>query len=150
MRIPGADQAIGHLIKWSEKDEWAPYRRHVFTEHFELIIVIGAMYRVWAAHQALAAIDPAEASSRYGDPWGQALKELTEQGIAEELVIASASRAQRSELIYGQSTTAETISTYEPKRTTTPFIYRVSPLLIDLGKTVDFDDALKREASKRE
>jgi hypothetical protein len=27
MRIPGADQAIGHLIKWSEKDEWAPYRR---------------------------------------------------------------------------------------------------------------------------
>ena len=50
----------------------------------------------------------------------------------------------------GQSTTAETISTYEPKRTTTPFIYRVSPLLIDLGKTVDFVDALKREASKQE
>jgi hypothetical protein len=24
MRIPGADQAIGNLIKWSEKDEWAP------------------------------------------------------------------------------------------------------------------------------
>jgi len=38
MRIPGADQAIGHLIKWSEKDEWAPYRRHVFAEHFELIM----------------------------------------------------------------------------------------------------------------
>jgi isopenicillin N synthase-like dioxygenase len=36
MRIPGADQAIGHLIKWSEKDEWAPYRRQVFAEHFEL------------------------------------------------------------------------------------------------------------------
>jgi hypothetical protein len=38
MRIPGADQAIGHLIKWSEKDEWEPYRRQVFAEHFELIM----------------------------------------------------------------------------------------------------------------
>ena len=38
MRIPGADQAIGHLIKWSEKDEWAAYRRQVFAEHFELIM----------------------------------------------------------------------------------------------------------------
>ena len=38
MRIPGADQAIRHLIKWSEKDEWAPYRRQVFAEHFELIM----------------------------------------------------------------------------------------------------------------
>ena len=38
MRIPGADQAIGHLIKWSEKDEWAPYRRQVFAEHFEVIM----------------------------------------------------------------------------------------------------------------
>ena len=38
MRIPGADQAIGHLIKWSEKDEWEPYRRQVFAEYFELIM----------------------------------------------------------------------------------------------------------------
>ena len=38
MRIPGVDQAIGHLIKWSEKDEWEPYRRQVFAEHFELIM----------------------------------------------------------------------------------------------------------------
>ena len=38
MPIPGADQAIGHLIKWSEKDEWAPYRRQGFAEHFELIM----------------------------------------------------------------------------------------------------------------
>src|SRR6516162_8882179 len=38
MRITGADQAIGHLIKWSEKDEWAPHRRQVFAEHFELIM----------------------------------------------------------------------------------------------------------------
>jgi hypothetical protein len=38
MRIPGADEAIGNLIKWSEKDEWAPYRQQVFAEHFELIL----------------------------------------------------------------------------------------------------------------
>jgi hypothetical protein len=38
MRIPGADQAIGNLIKWSEKDEWAPYRQQVFAEHFEVIL----------------------------------------------------------------------------------------------------------------
>ena len=38
MRIPGADQAIGHLIKWLEKDEWEPYRRQVVAEHFELIM----------------------------------------------------------------------------------------------------------------
>jgi hypothetical protein len=38
MRIPGADQAIGNLIKWSEQDEWAPYRQQVFAEHFELIL----------------------------------------------------------------------------------------------------------------
>lgn len=38
MRIPGADQAIGNLIKWSEKDEWAPYRQQVFAKHFEVIL----------------------------------------------------------------------------------------------------------------
>jgi hypothetical protein len=38
VRIPGADQAIGYLIKWSEKDEWAQYRQQVFAEHLELIL----------------------------------------------------------------------------------------------------------------
>jgi hypothetical protein len=33
MRIPGADQAIGNLVKWSAKDEWAPLRDQVFAEH---------------------------------------------------------------------------------------------------------------------
>jgi hypothetical protein len=104
------------------------------------------MYKMWAAHQTLAATDPAEASRRYGDPWPLTLKELTEKGMTEELVVAGAARAQRSGLIYGQTTTNVTFSSSEPKQTTAPFIYRVSPLLIDLGKTVDFDDALRREA----
>lgn len=34
MRIPGGDQAIGNLVKWSAKDEWAPLRDQVFAEHF--------------------------------------------------------------------------------------------------------------------
>ncbi len=37
MRIPGADQAIGNLVKWSAKDDWAPFQAQVFAEHFELV-----------------------------------------------------------------------------------------------------------------
>ena len=37
MRIPGADQAIGNLVKWSAKDYWAPFQAQVFAEHFELV-----------------------------------------------------------------------------------------------------------------
>jgi hypothetical protein len=37
MRIPGADQAIGNLVKWSSREEWAPYQAEVFAEHFELV-----------------------------------------------------------------------------------------------------------------
>jgi hypothetical protein len=131
-------------------DEFLQYAEALGSLSRDEIIVIGAMYKMWAAHQVLAATDPAEASRKYGDPWPLTVKELTEKGMAEELVIAGAARAQRSGLIYGQSTTIETISTYEPKKTTTPFVYRVSPLLIALGKTVDFDDALRKEAKERE
>jgi hypothetical protein len=120
-------------------DEFLQYAEALASLSRDEIIVIGTMYKMWAAHQALAATDPAEASRRYPDPWPLTLKYLIEKGITEELVITGAARAQRSGLIYGLSTSIETISTYEPKKTTTPFIYRVSPLLIDLGKTVDFD-----------
>jgi hypothetical protein len=37
MRIPGADQAIGNLVKWSLKDEWELYRAEVFADHFTLV-----------------------------------------------------------------------------------------------------------------
>lgn len=37
MRIPGVDQAIGNLVGWSAKEDWAPYRNQVFAEHFDLI-----------------------------------------------------------------------------------------------------------------
>ena len=37
MRIPGAEKAIGNLIKWSAKEDWTPYREQVFAEHFDII-----------------------------------------------------------------------------------------------------------------
>lgn len=33
MRIPGREQAGRNLIKWSEKDDWAPLKAQVFAEH---------------------------------------------------------------------------------------------------------------------
>lgn len=38
MRIPGASQAIINLLKWAEKDEWDPYQRLVFADHFDFIV----------------------------------------------------------------------------------------------------------------
>jgi hypothetical protein len=37
MRIAGADQAIGNLVKWSTRDDWAPYREEVFASHLDFI-----------------------------------------------------------------------------------------------------------------
>jgi hypothetical protein len=37
MRIPGADKAIGNLLKWSTKEEWRQFREQVFAEHFDLV-----------------------------------------------------------------------------------------------------------------
>ena len=44
-----------------------------------------AVYKVWAEHQDLAATNPMEAA-KYTDPWVLALRKLTTQGMAEELV----------------------------------------------------------------
>ncbi len=37
MRIPGADEAIENLVKWSAKEEWTPFREQMFAEHFDMI-----------------------------------------------------------------------------------------------------------------
>jgi len=37
MRIAGVDQAIGHLVKWAEREDWAPYREEVFASHLAWI-----------------------------------------------------------------------------------------------------------------
>ena len=57
-----------------------------------------------------------------------------------------ASRAQRSGLIYPMSG----VGGFPDQRRAGSLIFRVSPLLIELGMTVDFEDALRREACGRE
>ncbi len=37
MRIPGADRAIGNLVKWSTKDDWGPFLESVFASHLNPI-----------------------------------------------------------------------------------------------------------------
>lgn len=37
MRVPGVDQAIANLVRWSASETWAPYRDHVFAEHIDTV-----------------------------------------------------------------------------------------------------------------
>lgn len=37
MRIAGANRAIGNLVKWAAKDDWAFYREEVFASHLDFI-----------------------------------------------------------------------------------------------------------------
>jgi hypothetical protein len=104
-------------------------------------MVIGTLYRISAAHQSLAAADPAEAY-KYQDPWLPTLRELTGKGMTEELIATAAAQAQRSDLIYGLP--GPTYPSQNPDLASTPG-YRVSPMLVDLARTVDFEDAFRRE-----
>lgn len=38
MRIAGGDKAIANLVKWSNKDEWAPYLEEVLASHMGAIV----------------------------------------------------------------------------------------------------------------
>jgi len=123
-------------------DEFLQYADALGSLSREEILVIGTMYEMWAAHQALAVTDPAEASNRYGDPWARTSQELMRLGMKEEVISAAASRAQRSGLIYPLSR----IGGFSDHAAAGDLIFRVSPLLGDLCRTVDFEDALRREA----
>ena len=37
MRVPGVDQAIANLVRWSASETWAPCRDHVFAEHIDTV-----------------------------------------------------------------------------------------------------------------
>jgi hypothetical protein len=125
-------------------DEFLQYAETLGSLSRDEIIVIGTMYKIWAAHQRLAIINPTEAA-KYADPWLLALQELTNDGMTEELVATTAARAQRSGLIYGKSGPT---GLSQGTELAAALVYRVSPLLQDLGKTIDFEDALKRETSE--
>jgi hypothetical protein len=65
--------------------------------------------------------------------------------MKEELIYAIASRAQRSGLIYPMSG----IGAFPDAAGAGNLTFRVSPLLIELGTTIDFEDALGREATEQ-
>lgn len=94
-------------------------------------ILIGTMYR--AMVEQLAQLRESPATFPNGiDPWAATKRALAEKGWEEDRVTAAATRSQRSGLIVGHATYGG-------------MIFSVSPMLTELGKTVDFDDALRRE-----
>jgi hypothetical protein len=138
-------------------DEFLQYAEALGSLSRDEIIVIGVVYKVWAEHQRLAATDPAEAA-KYTDPWVLAMRELSGKGMAEDLVAAVSARAQRSGLIYGMAApipkTTGGGGFNDTVRTGTDFpsafFYHITPMLTELGKTVDFQDALVRETGRRD
>ena len=38
MRIAGSNQAINNLVKWSARDDWAPYFEEVFAHHLDPVM----------------------------------------------------------------------------------------------------------------
>jgi hypothetical protein len=125
-------------------DEFLQYAEAIGSLSREEVHVIGTMYKNWRAHQDLASTDAQEAARKYGDPWGLTSQELMRLGMKEELIYTIASRAQRSGLIYPMSG----IGGFPDKAGAGNLIFRVSPLLIELGMTIDFEDALRRETSE--
>ncbi len=101
------------------------------------IIVIGMLYSVWWG-------SPHTSPRGAADAWDITIRGLTRDGMSVERVVAAAARAQRSGLIYGLSAPIGVLQASDLESTT---VYRVSPLLIELGQSVDFEDALRREAA---
>jgi hypothetical protein len=99
------------------------------------------MYRYWRAQQACAAAGAHKIEDRNSDPWEQTLRELTGLTTTEEHISTVASRAQRSGLLYPMYGRVG----YAAARYGS-LSFRVSPLLVDLCWTIDFEDALRREA----
>jgi hypothetical protein len=124
-------------------DEFLQYAEALSSLSRDEIIVLGTMYRYWIVQQASSDNDTYEAGAPNRDPWEMTLVELTERGMTEELVSTVASRAQRSGLLYPMyGRVGYAAARYGD------LSFFVSPTLIDLGKTVDFEDALLREASQ--
>jgi hypothetical protein len=122
-------------------DEFLQYAEALATLSREEIVVLGAMYRHWKAHRNLA-VQEREAAGRDVDPWELTLRELTAPGMTEELISTVAARAQRSGLLYPMfGRVGQVAGRYGN------LSFRVSPLLIDLGMTIDFEDAFQRERS---
>lgn len=118
-------------------DEFLQYAEALAPLSRDEIMVVGTLYK-----QSYAPSLPNDVRAS-ADAWVRAIRELSEHGMNIDQVIAAAARAQRSGLIYGlASPTGVLHGTAFASNT----VYRVSSQLQDLGKTVDFEDALRREA----
>jgi hypothetical protein len=128
-----------HLVA----DEFLQYAEALGSLSRDEVIVIGTIYRRWSAYDVTAPTSPRAAANL----WEETVRELTSGGMSAERVITSAARAQRSGFIYALSAPTGVMHGTELASDT---VYRVSPQLQDLGRTIDFEDALRREASMRE
>jgi hypothetical protein len=137
MAIVGKFQA-GRLVA----DEFLQYAEALGSLSRDEIIVLGTMYRYCKVHQGLTVTEQ-QAAGRNADPWELTLQELTGLGMNEKLVSTVASRAQRSGLLYPMYGRVGFVAARYGNLS-----FRVSPLLADLCRTIDFEDALRREASE--
>jgi hypothetical protein len=110
-------------------DEFLPYADILAPLSRDEIVLIATLYRHWLDVQ-----DPSKASG--GSPYERAKRELEKKGIfpSDTHMHAVGARAQRSGLIYPLGTMATR--------------FEISPLMIELAKLVDFQDALRREGVK--
>jgi hypothetical protein len=127
---------LGRLVA----DDFLQYAEALASLSRDEIVVIGTMYKLWSVREMPASANPRAAA----DLWEEAIGDLTSCGMSPEVVITSGARAQRSGFIYALSAPTGVLHGTEFASNT---VYRVSSQLLDLGATVDFEDALRREAS---
>jgi len=111
-------------------DEFLAVADTLATLTREEVIVIGALYRVHML-QAQRPVDLGTTLPEHA--WIVAQRDLIAEGMDSDLVRASITMAQRTGLIF----VGETMDDQGA--------FRPSPKLLELGRTVDFQDALRRE-----
>jgi hypothetical protein len=126
---------LGRLVA----DEFLQYADALGSLSRDEIVVIATLYRMSLAFRHLGAENPAEVH-KYANVWAPTWRELVKAGMLPEIIATAAARAQRSGLICASTAASDLSEAGGPG-------YRVSPWLVDLCKTLDFEDALRREAS---
>lgn len=117
---------LGHLVA----DEFLAQADVLATLTRDEIIVIGALYRVYLEQMTEHANNP---QLEFENPWTVAKRRLTSNGMDGDVVRTAITMAQRTGLL-SVGETMDELGTFRP-----------SPRLIELGKTIDFQDALRRE-----
>ncbi|MGQ3300296.1 hypothetical protein [Reyranella sp.] len=121
---------VGTLVA----DEFYLYAESLAGLSRDEVILVSTLLR---HHPKLPDVPEEEAGEREKQsPWLATMAEMEAKGWQKDKVAAVASRCLRSGFVIAQSAWGG-------------LAFKVSPLLLDLSKTVDFDDALKREDSSR-